>query len=300
MAVFNEERFLAQALDSVFAQGYSELEVIVSDDGSTDATARIAGDYAARYPDRVRVVRGERNQGKAFALNRALDRYRGELIAWLDGDDVMLPGKLERQVQALERAPEAVGCVHDAEMFDADADQALGRFSELVNGGPLRSGGVELWFDPTYRMLPSATMIRSSARPAHGFDERLWFAHDWLFDIEVFRSGRCVALDEVLVRYRRHGANLTKEAARRGIVFEEALMAMAVVEARYPELAGKVKGMRTALLMGEARRHASERAWTTAARYGAAALVDGGLGGGARVARHVVAARVHAQDSDRH
>ena len=80
---------------------------------------------------------------------------------------------------------------------------------------PLRSGGIELWFDPTYKMLPSATMIRSALCPPGGFDERLTFTNDWLFDIEVFRHGHCMALDDVLVRYRRHADNFTTRAAAR-------------------------------------------------------------------------------------
>jgi len=98
MAAYNEERFLAEAVESVLAQSFADFELIITDDGSTDATPRIASSYADREPERVRVIRAEQNRGKPFALNRALAVRRGELIAWLDGDDVMLPDKLARQV----------------------------------------------------------------------------------------------------------------------------------------------------------------------------------------------------------
>ena len=204
MAVHNEERFIAESVESVLAQSYTDFEVIISDDGSTDETPAIARSLAERHPERIRALRAERNQGKPFALNRALAVRRGELIAWLDGDDVMLPGKLERQVAALDSDRSAAGCSHDAEVFDSDSGRTIGRFSQIHNGSPLRSGGIELWFDPTYRMLPSATMIRSSFCPPAGFDLRLTYTNDWLFDIEVFRHGCCIAIDEALVRYRRH------------------------------------------------------------------------------------------------
>ena len=181
---------------------------------------------------------------------------RGELIAWLDGDDVMLPGKLERQVAALDADPQAAGCSHDAEMFESDSGAVIGRFSRVANGGPLRSGGIELWFDPTYKMLPSATMIRASLCPPGGFEERLAFTNDWLFDIEVFRNGRCIALDEVLVRYRRHTDNFTTRAAESGASYEEGLMAMAIVTARHPELQRRARTMSAAILLGQARRRA--------------------------------------------
>jgi glycosyltransferase involved in cell wall biosynthesis len=279
MAAYNEERFLAEAIESVLAQTFADLELIVTDDGSTDDTPAIASSYAERHPDRVRVIRAERNQGKPFALNRALAIRRGELIAWLDGDDVMLPDKLARQVAALDAEPRAAGCVHDAEVFESSDGSVLGRFSRVVSGRPLRSGGIELWFDPTYKMLPSATMIRAALCPPGGFDERLTFTNDWLFDIEVFRRGRCVALDDVLVRYRRHSDNFTTRADSSGIAFEEGLMTMALVTARYPELERRARTMSAAIMLGRARRSAGARDWRMAARYGTAAFGAGGLFG---------------------
>jgi glycosyltransferase involved in cell wall biosynthesis len=279
MAAYNEERFLAESVQSVLAQGFEDFELIISDDGSTDATAELARSFAEREPERIRLLRAERNQGKPFALNRALAIRRGELIAWLDGDDVMLAGKLERQVRALDADPRAAGCTHDAEIFDSDSGRTLGRFSQVMNGGPLRSGGIELWFDPTYRMLPSATMIRSSLCPPGGFEQRLAFTNDWFFDIEVFRRGRCIAIDEAFVRYRRHGDNFTTRADESGVSYEEGMMTMALVSARYPELSGRARTVSTALTLGQARRRARAGDWRAAARYAATAWGAGGARG---------------------
>jgi glycosyltransferase involved in cell wall biosynthesis len=277
MAVYNEERFLVESVESVLAQSFGDFELIISDDGSSDDTPAIARGLAERDPGRIRTIHGEQNQGKPFALNRALAIRRGELIAWLDGDDVMLPQKLERQVRALDADPEAVGCSHDAEMFDSDSGRVIGRFSTVANGRPLRSGGIEMWFDPTYKMLPSATMVRASACPPGGFDERLRFTNDWLFDIEVFRQGRCVAIDDVLVRYRRHSDNFTTRAGASGLSYEEGLMTMAIVTARYPELQRRARTVSAAIMLGRARSRAGERDWRGAARYGAAAYGTGGV-----------------------
>ncbi len=279
MAVHNEERFLTEAVESVLAQDFTDFEVIISDDGSTDETPAIAHSLAERGPGRIRVLRAERNQGKPFALNRALAVRRGELIAWLDGDDVMLPGKLERQVAALDANPDAAGCSHDAEVFDSDSGHTIGCFSQLNNGAPLRSGGIELWFDPTYKMLPSATMIRSSLCPPGGFEERLTFTNDWLFDIEVFRHGRCIAIDDILVRYRRHSDNFTTRADESGVSYEEGMMAMALVSARYPQLSRRGRTVSTAIMLGQARRHGAGGEWRNAVRYGLAAYGTGGVAG---------------------
>ena len=295
MAAFNEESFLAEAVESVLAQSFADFELIITDDGSTDATPALAQAFAERDPQRVRVIRGERNQGKPFALNRALAVRRGELIAWLDGDDVMLPDKLARQVAALDANPDAAGCSHDAEMFQSDDGSVIGRFSEVANGAPLRNGDIELWFDPTYRMLPSATMVRSALCPPGGFDERLAFTNDWLFDIEVFRHGRCIALDDVLVRYRRHSDNFTTRAEQSGASYEEGLMAMAIVTARYPQLRRRARTMSAAILLGQARRRAGAREWRAAAAYGAAAAGAGGAAGLAGVAAAMARSRMRTR-----
>jgi len=281
MAVFNEEAFLAESIESVLAQDYGNLELVISDDGSTDGTLSIATDFAAR-DERVKVVRGDRNAGKAVAANRALKAAGGELLAWLDGDDVMLPGKISKQVGLLEERPEAVGCCHDAEVFDSESGRSLGSFTQVSNGRPLREGGVELWFDPTYRHLPSATMFRASACPPHGLDPRLRRANDWLFDIEVFRQGLCAVSQEILVRYRRHPGQLTDPESR-AEWFKEGLMVMEIAAARYPELQRKANGSRAALLLGEARRRWRAREYRAAWRQVGAAARAGGLPGLARV-----------------
>ncbi len=288
MAVHNEERFIAEAVESVLAQSFADFELIISDDGSTDQTPALARALAARDPERIRVLRAERNQGKPFALNRALAERRGEYVAWLDGDDVMLPTKLERQVNVLDQDPGAAGCAHDAEMFDSDSGRVIGRFSRVASAGPLRSGGIELWFDPTYKMLPSATMIRSSLCPPGGFDERLTFTNDWLFDIEVFRNGRCVAIDDVLVRYRRHGDNFTTRAEESGVSYEESLITMAIVTARYPQLQRRARTINAAIMLGQARRRLGRRDWRGASRCLSAALGVGGVAGMLGVADAVI------------
>ncbi|HLL91319.1 MAG TPA: glycosyltransferase [Solirubrobacteraceae bacterium] len=298
MAVHNEERFLTEAVESVLAQSFTDFELIISDDGSTDGTPAIAQSMAQRDPTRVRVLRSERNQGKPFALNRALALIRGEYVAWLDGDDVMLPEKLRRQVGALDDEPAAAGCCHDAEMFDAFSGRIMGLFSQVANGSRLHSGGVEMWFDPTYRMLPSATMVRASLLPPGGFDERLTYTNDWLFDIEVFRHGQCVAIDAPLVRYRRHDENLSTRGETSGVTYEEALMAMAMVIARYPALQRRARTVIAALMLGQARRALGRREWAVAVRRTSGACGIGGALGVLGVSRAVARSAIRRRGSE--
>ena len=291
---YNHAPFIRETLDSVLRQDYEDFHVVVADDGSTDGTADVVAERAAD-DSRVTLLRSERNLGLAANFNRLLDAVDGDYFAWLGGDDVMLPGKLSRQVALMQARLDALGSVHDAEVFVSETGETLGRFSDLYNGRRgLREGGVELWFEPLYFMLPSTMMLRSSAAAAHRYDERLRFANESVFDIETFRAGRCVALDDVLVRYRRHAGNVTGSATMRGAILEEGLMAMAIVQARHPQLTGLVRRRRTGLLLSGALASAVAGDRRAAARYALAALRDGGplhVGSAALAAARVRAAR---------
>jgi glycosyltransferase involved in cell wall biosynthesis len=273
---YNHAPFVRETLDSILAQDHPDFRVVVADDASPDGTADIVEAHAGGDP-RVRLLRAERNLGLAGNFNRLLGAIEGEYFAWLGGDDVMLPGKLSRQVAALEARPDAAGCVHDADVFVTESGQSLGRFSEVYNGRrgvPDRT--VADWFRPFDFVLPSTMMVRTAARPEADYDERLRYANETVFDIETFRNGPCIGLDEVLVRYRRHEGNITRNPAMRAGVLEELLMAMAIVQARHPELTRLARRRRTSLLMAAGLDRAVSRDARGAARYLWAALLDGG------------------------
>lgn len=281
----NHAAFIGETLDSVLAQDYPSFEVIVGDDASTDGTADVAAQYERRHPDRVRLMRAERNLGIAANFTRLMEAMSGTYYAWLGGDDLMLPGKLAKQVALMEANPDAAGSVHDAEVFVSDTGEVLGRFSEVYNGTPgFLEGGAELWLRPGYYTLPSTMMIRSSKRPPHGYDGRMRYSMEWVYDIETFRNGRCVVLDEVLGRYRRHSGNVTTSADHARVALEENLMALAIVTARFPDLAARVRTRRTGLFVSAALTAMARGERRGALRWAAAALRDGGPVNVARVA----------------
>ena len=97
---FNEERFLAEAVASVYAQTYHDWELLLVDDGSSDRSSEIARGYVERDPARVRYLQhpGHVNRGQGAARNLGVRAAQGEWVAFLDGDDVWLPERLERSV----------------------------------------------------------------------------------------------------------------------------------------------------------------------------------------------------------
>ena len=109
LPVYNGERFLAAAIDSVLEQTFSDLELIISDNASTDKTAEICRQYVARDP-RIRYYRKETNNGGPWNFNRVFQYARGEFFKWQAADDVCAPTLVERSVEMLDRNQTAVLC----------------------------------------------------------------------------------------------------------------------------------------------------------------------------------------------
>ena len=109
MIFFNEEKFLPEAIESVFAQTYENWELLLVDDGSTDASTEIALRHAEQCPEKVRYLEhdGHHNRGASAARNLGISNAKGNYIAFLDADDVWLPHKLDQQVAILSSQPEA-------------------------------------------------------------------------------------------------------------------------------------------------------------------------------------------------
>jgi glycosyltransferase involved in cell wall biosynthesis len=105
----DEEKYLQEAIESVFAQSFPAWELLLVDDGSTDGSTDIARDWAERYPNRVRYLEhdGHANCGMSASRNLGMGKAAGKYTSFLDGDDVWLPTKVKEQVAILEEHPEA-------------------------------------------------------------------------------------------------------------------------------------------------------------------------------------------------
>ena len=98
---YNCARFIAQTIESVLAQTYTNWEMLIVDDCSTDGSYEIAQEYAQK-DSRIKVLRNEKNSGAAVSRNRAIEASSGEYVAFLDSDDLWLPEKLERQLKFMQ------------------------------------------------------------------------------------------------------------------------------------------------------------------------------------------------------
>ena len=105
LPVYNGERFLGESLEALLAQTYTDFELIISDNGSTDRTGEIAREYEAKDP-RVRYVRHPVNRGSTFNHNFVIEQARGELFKWVSHDDLYDPELLQRCMDAIDARPE--------------------------------------------------------------------------------------------------------------------------------------------------------------------------------------------------
>jgi len=105
MSAYNCESFLKQALDSIMNQSYTEFELILIDDASTDSTKIIIQNFAGKY-SRISAIYNDVNQGLTANLNTAISLAKGEYIARMDADDISLPSRIQKQIKFLDEHPE--------------------------------------------------------------------------------------------------------------------------------------------------------------------------------------------------
>jgi glycosyltransferase involved in cell wall biosynthesis len=158
VTVYNAAPYLGEAIESVLAQTYRPIELIVLDDGSTDGS----GDIAQRYGSAVRLTRRER-QGLGAARNGAIALAEGPYLAFLDADDRFVPDKLERQMEVLD-GDAATDMVfgHVTEFVSPDIDEAAAaRLRETVHDVPWRMPNLMLIRRPSFdRVGPYSTTLR--------------------------------------------------------------------------------------------------------------------------------------------
>lgn len=240
IVTYNQEQYIKEAVDSVLAQDYPDFEIVVADDGSTDGTRDVLRAYERDHPGLFKLLLAEVNGGITANCNRAYFACTGKYIAWLAGDDMMLPGRLAKQVAVLEEDPGIAICVSASDVFESATNASLFTVSadfrgkrELTCGEYIESGNC---------IIASATMVRRSMCPPQGHDARVPVISDFLFFIETSRNGGIRAQEEVLTRYRRHGAQVTSKNV---MTHPDPWITLAIVEYKYPDLIPHVHTVRS-------------------------------------------------------
>jgi len=203
---YNQEKTIEYTVLSCLNQEYDDFEVIVSDDASTDKTPQILTRLAELYPERLKIILNSTNVGITKNCNICLSHCTGELIALCAGDDVLYPNKIPTQAKEFQNNNNLVFCYHPTHIIEkAIITRTIGN---------KRKDMVKDMYDymarpGAYIPAPSA-MIRKSAIPAYGYDEKIPTASDWLFNIECMSKGETLRIDKILSAYRLHENNIGK------------------------------------------------------------------------------------------
>ena len=208
----NSAGFIAAAVRGVFAQTYPRFEVIVVDDGSTDGTADVLQQFAGR----IRYHRQD-NQGAAAARNAGIKMAVGELVCFLDADDLWAPNKLELQIEFMAAHRDVGLLFTDAEECEGTTIQKHSIIATMVFGDDIAS---QIPLREPFRKLvrenfvPTSTvMVRKACIVKAGlFDERLPNAEDRDMWLRMSAESGVACLPQVLARKRSHGANISMRA----------------------------------------------------------------------------------------
>ena len=194
----NQGRFIRHAIDSVLAQGYPRLELVVMDGGSGDETL----DVLAAYGERITWY-SEPDEGQSDAINKGFARSRGEILAWLNADDAYFPGAIERGVEELERHPEA-GLVYGRGKILDEAGGETGPFAGIEPFNLWR-----LLHGLDYILQPATFFRRSAFEASGGLDRDLHYAMDWDLWIRLAGLAEVRFVDRVLAGSREYGDTKT-------------------------------------------------------------------------------------------
>lgn len=205
LPVFNGERLVRRAVDSVLSQEFDDFELVVTDDGSTDDTARILESIA---DPRLRVIR-QRHAGLVASLTVSAHLATSPFLARMDADDESLPGRLGHQVDLLERRPAVVAVGASYEVVDAD-DNLVWVQGVLTDADDLRDS---LFASPISPFAHGSVVMRSSAFHSVGGYRTGTAAEDFDLWARLSNVGELVAVPDVLYRWRMSPAGLGNSRA---------------------------------------------------------------------------------------
>jgi glycosyltransferase involved in cell wall biosynthesis len=205
MPCYNVEKYVAEAVESMLNQTFEDFELIMLDDCSTDKTAEIIKQFD---DERIVYYKNEQNLGLVGTLNIGLQLAAGELIARMDGDDISLPSRLERQIRFLDENPDIVLCSGGMELFGTENNVWIResnpedvKITMLFYSPVLHASSV---FRKQF-FLDNHLIYRKEAFPAEDYD---------LWSRAVF-FGKFANIPEVLYKYRIHGVQVTRTVETR-------------------------------------------------------------------------------------
>jgi glycosyltransferase involved in cell wall biosynthesis len=227
MPVFNGERFLREAIDSLLQQTYRDFELLILNDGSTDGSRAIVRSYA---DPRIRLIEHERNRGLTATLNRGLAEASSDLIARQDADDLSSPNRLAKQVEFFKLHPDVALVGTQARFIDERGYSSGGILQRACSHDSIKW---DLLFDNSF--THSSVMFRKRVVRGElgGYDETFSYCQDYELWSRIATSHHVANLSESLVGYRVHPYARMSERMKDSIVRENRRIAESNLRAMF-------------------------------------------------------------------
>lgn len=205
MSVYNGEKYLCEAIESILNQTFYDFEFIIIDDGSSDKTAKIINSY---NDSRIKFF-SQSNHGLVYSLNFAINLAEGVYVARMDADDISLPTRLEKQYLFMKENPDCVALGVNAMIIDKDGVELFTTTYQSFN----ESNTLNIR-DNNPLIHGSVVLEKSSLEKAGGYNSRIkHFIEDDLLWLDLFKLGRICVLEEVLYKYRIVPSSISKQVS---------------------------------------------------------------------------------------
>lgn len=211
MPAFNAERYIGRALESLCAQTYANWELVVTLDGSADATGRMVAEFAQQAPRNVTLLEHAQSQGPSAARNTAMDAAKGEYIAFLDADDFWTPDHLENACSVLDSGKADLAYSDLFVFYETPSGEMklLPRNTTEVKNPP------QDLFQRNFINTSAAVITRRLMEATGGFDESLWAGEDWDYWIRAAALGFEIAsTGKQTYYYRKSAGSLSSTPAK--------------------------------------------------------------------------------------
>ena len=213
VAAFNHGKFVKEALESVWNDGYPRKQIVIIDDGSTDNTANIINDWCATKGRNEVIFQSGPNLGITATLNRLISLSKGEYIRLMSSDDVLLPGGTKKMVDLLNRDQNAIAAFGDSLLIDGNGD--------IISNSTLEFNGADKkkYLDQSqltesiiskWAVSGPVILIRRDFYVENGAYDASLMVDDWDLYLRVTSLNGLRFVDDVVAKYRVHGANTSR------------------------------------------------------------------------------------------
>lgn len=218
---YNEERFIKDAIESALSQTYENVEVILIDDGSKDNTVAIA----KQYEPRVKVISQKNSGNCSFPRNAGLELAQGEYVSFLDGDDILMPTKIQRQVDMLQKFPNAALVVSNYCNFKGDVEfvdhfstcpRLSSEFGRLSTDSILLEAGVsaDIMLDENFTIASSPLFKTAAVKNIGGFCTELFACEDYHLNYRLAYRFPMIVDRKILFKRRFHDSNMSSNSIK--------------------------------------------------------------------------------------